>query len=841
MAQSVWLKRGSLPRLQPSILSLALATLLTQGVNATTGTTLTLSQETTVSTSSVAELNSTNCATNATVNTIRAFSCAEFYQQQLDILAGGLNYEYNNSFLSNIYQAHKAAQIKEVLLANRPRSSTVNQVNQIDPNSPVQITADQVEVLQNGTEIIFTGNVKLHQGNRVVNTDYIRYFINEQKQTFLELPQAAQLEDNLYIINAQSISSVYANNQEIVVEQGRLVLKDSILDGEIEHVSKKNEQIFFNGLHFNSGASHPAAWHLYAKSGDLNLDTNLLTLKHTYLTIGKVPFFYLPTYVVNTTGEMVTGWQIPVVDLTNALGLKFGVPYFYRFNAQNSILITPSFTTKKESFLDVNYSRSTDTQVQWANLAVARSLRTGMRDLRFATKAGARFFANDDYRNLTAEYNYISDPYFLYDFYGDTSKYLTNKVEASYYGDSFDWSLASYEFFPIYGNDVETYNVVPEVRFNYTPAFQFNKLLWNVRSEFSRFTLYNKSSELLDYRPLYTQTFRSYVYGGAKYALQNHYFDTELDLGIHDVIYILSNPNSKNKSIHRYLPEGRVAFSSNFYDFQSLKNYFIQLRPYIGYTYRSASDYAQDRDLVNFDSVLLQANALNIRYNTASRLIDSLSPLSVANLTFDFNLNNKYDASEVISGSVGVQKSFGARANQSVNYLTSNEHFNVSSDLHLNINRYVNLDFSGVFDLTAQNSNMGLASLSFKPNETNQLQLSYRYATQSFINRALLNEKVYQPINQLGVAALIDINPRLSMLMQNYFDLGNNRFVNHSLGFQYTYPGWSLGVHLERVLVDEAKFDNRFNLNFELLGIGYKLAPDLSKFINAGVINFVGR
>lgn len=838
MAQSFWLNYRSMQRVRPSLLSLALAALLTQGVNATTGTTaLTLSQELNVSKTTSEQIKE-NCTSSQILNSTRMFSCADFYQQQLDILAGGLNFEYNNSFLSHIYQANKAVQLKEMLLANRPRKGTNHSLSS---NTPVKIIADQVEVLQNGTEIIFTGNVKMFQGDRIVNTDYIRYYINEQKETFLELPQVSQLEDELYIVSAQKISSVYANDQVVVLEHGHFVLKDSILDGYIDHVNKTNDKIYFNGLHFNSGASHPAAWHLYAKSGNLDLDSNQLTLNHTYLTIGKVPFFYLPTYLLNTTGEMVTGWQIPVVDLTNALGLKFGVPYFYRFNKQNSVLITPSYTTKKETFLDANYTRVTDTQNQWVNLAVARSLRSGMRDLRFAAKAGGSFFTNDDYRNLTFEYNHISDPYFINDFYGDTSKYLTNKIEASYYGDSFDWSLASYKFLPINGNEVETYNVVPEIRFNYSPAFQFNKLLWNLRSEFSRFTLFNKSSELLDYRPLYTQTFRSYVYGGAKYAFQNHYFDTELDLGIHDVIYILSNLYSTNKSIHRYLPESRISFSSNFYDFNSLKNYFIQLRPFVGYTYRYASDYAQDRELVNFDSVLLQANALNIRYNTSSRLIDSLSPLSVANLTFDFNLNNKYDASEVISGSVGVQKSFGARANQSVNYLTTNEHFNVSSDLHLNVNKYVNIDFSGVFDLTAQNSNMGLVSLSFKPNETNQLQLSYRYATQSYINRALLNDKVYQPINQVGMAALVDINARLSMLMQNYFDLGNNRFVNHSLGFQYTYPGWSLGVHLERVLVDGAQFDNRFNLNFELLGIGYKLEPDLSKFINAGVINFVGR
>ncbi|MFC6276486.1 LPS-assembly protein LptD [Psittacicella hinzii] len=770
---------------------------------------------------------------------LQQLNTREITLAQIDRIYPALNYNYYNTFTSQVYDAIRALQIREKFLKDAPKSDG-KEYNYNE--SPIVISADYMFSSENGNVITYTGNTSLIQGDRAVRAQKIIYRRLDDGKQQITLDGEVNLSSNQLELEASQlvlelINDNNANKAQLDASTTTFAVVDTMMHGTAESLESKDNITRLKDSSLYAGPIKALTLNVKAKETQINMNTQRLIFKRATLRIGKVPIFWFPTFSINISGKPETGFKEPSITLNSNAGFMLTVPFVWYVNNNIKYTLRTSYATKLGLLLNNNLDVQSRLGISTLNFSFTPKMANRKTDSN-RYYLGLRHIAtfNNDY-HVALNYRHVSDKYFFNDYYSNTDAYLTSDYSLWYNKDNWSWNLSAYTFQPIYTTTSHSYNSLPELNVSYSQPFAYNKIRYAFSGQLAH--LYN------DDAPTYTKANRFYLKNSFLYSRINSLVRSDYELATYEHAYHQYNKRTgKYENLFRFTPEFSATYSTKLMrDTLAFNKYAVTVTPSIGYTYRQVN-HLEDSRFNNYDSSMLLPSTLMIQNGVYTSGIDSLENANDINLGYRVEYTNKFTGQQKLALKLNFVNSLGKIKYYNPNTESTYTKYkrNLVTSLHYNFNEKYNLDLSTIVDLTKSRSSMGIASINYQPNLTNIVQLSYRFATKQYLQDALFtyDNAQTEKIKQLGFAFIWDINPQLSMLFSNYIDLHDRKLVDRNIAFNYVYYGWSIGVSYERRRIGKNQFENSYDFVLNLVGFNNQYNNKFGRYINSGKIPFVG-
>lgn len=364
----------------------------------------------------------------------------------LNDLYRGINDSYFNSFRASTYQEIKSNEIKQKFLANMPKSDGKTYDYQ---QIPLTVTADNLEITNQGKKIIYTGNVLVSQGDRKIRANQVVYLQDNQGNEYLLVDSDTSISSNQFLVKS---SNLYLNkeNYSFTVNHPEFYLVDSILHGNADKISGNQDQINLEQINLWAGEDTSLTLNIKGDEATYHSKDKYLEFKNTVFRIGKFPLIWLPNFKLSTDPYKQHGFLDPNIDFSSAGQLSLRIPYFWRFNNNFYYVLKPTYSTKFGLLLDNSLTYLSKYGQSQADFIFAPKWTTSDKyGNRWYLHLGHTHKTSNDI-NIKIDFNQMSDKMFLSDFYDLQADYLQSTYLISKSASNYDWKIAAYKFENIY-------------------------------------------------------------------------------------------------------------------------------------------------------------------------------------------------------------------------------------------------------------------------------------------------------------------------------------------------------------------------------------------------------
>ncbi len=372
-------------------------------------------------------------------------------------------------------------------LAAKPQNSSVD-------DGRTYINADAAELSHNDEVGVFTGNVDVISGDKLLSADEIRH---DNKSDVMDVTGSVYFQDpSLRLAGSKAQFNLAADQGYIAPAEYRL--PTAMARGKasrVEQVAKG--QAHFEDVEYTTCRPGDSSWVLRAKTLDTDQASGRGEATHVRVVLGDtVPIFYSPYISFPIDDRRKTGLLVPLVGASNETGTDVSLPYYLNIAPNYDATITPRVMSRRGLMLAGEFRYLTESHggtLTGEIIPDDSDAPKGVDKMRGALsiKERGRLAQN---LILDMNINHVSDDEYLDDFGGSLAVSSTRQIERradlTYYGN--DWSIfGRLQHFQstdrTLASTSEAYRRLPQVKFSLERPEQLFGLTYHLDAEYVQF------------------------------------------------------------------------------------------------------------------------------------------------------------------------------------------------------------------------------------------------------------------------------------------------------------------------------------------------------------------
>jgi len=663
-------------------------------------------------------------------------------------------------------------------------------IAQSDNNNDIEITADKIELLDNGNKIKATGNILIQTENYLSSTDNLIYDKSKEKvKTSGNIIIKDKLENYYYFdkfISDKGFSKASGTNAKIRLNDGSRIVGKSFIRTN-SNINQINNATYTPCLQKNYITENCPGWKLSANKVIHDVEKQNIYYEGATLSILNVPVLYSPFFShPDPAVKKRSGLLMPSVSSDNNLGTTFSIPYFFNLSSNYDVTLTPSIQSKADDYYSINYRYLNKNHQFNIDSSISNDeSNTGTKNHIFVNGGVKILFGKFDYKIQTSNNdtylrkNYIDEATIL-----TSGLNFTKEMSNSY----LDFSSYIYKHLNNTSNQKWEY-VYPNVSYdiyNYKdPIYGLN---WKIDNSLLNYKTINKDYE----QQLSSEILSDDVHISKKTGLK---FVNTIQ---NRLIYFNNSVN--NYSQLRVFPQLSSKIS---YPLSKSKNNRSEiLEPIVMPILAPHNNYTNDQNISNSNIFSLNRETSLSQWESGPRINYGINWLVsnsdlVINTSIGQSIKAKKDNSTEISNFfIGNTLDFG-----NIGYIKTDITID-RQDLYLKDNNI--------------NSSLNFGEIKFG--------LDYDYET---LNKIKTSE-------QISIGAKINFYKDTDLIMSARKDLMNDKSIGNTIGLNYENDclAISLNYFTDFTVIDDIKNSRGFSINIVLKPFG--TSKQLGKVKNFG-------
>ena len=241
---------------------------------------------------------------------------------------------------------------------------TVVTTNKISADQKIRITADEMQIEQEGQIIKAKGNaVAQDEKGLKMKSDLMLY---DEKQSLIKADGNVILNDNdgnTYFFEKLETDNEIKNLKGINV-RARLDDDSRIVGSRLikkNHITSLEDAEYTPCLENDYLIENCPGWKLKANKIFQDNKTKTIHYDHARIHLFNIPVFYLPYFShPDPSVNKRSGFLMPTVETDQNLGDVFSVPIFYNIKSNLDLTFTPTIHSKSNNFYSLNYRQLND-------------------------------------------------------------------------------------------------------------------------------------------------------------------------------------------------------------------------------------------------------------------------------------------------------------------------------------------------------------------------------------------------------------------------------------------------------------------------------------------------
>lgn len=355
------------------------------------------------------------------------------------------------------------------------------------------INADAAEISRNDEVGVFTGNVEMIRGERLLGADEVHY--NNKSDVVDAAGNVYYQDPTLRIQGAKARFNLAEDRGELELAEYRLPTAMARGTARQAELLNKN-QAHFEDIEYTTCRPGDNSWVLRARTLNTDQESGRGEATHARIALGGVPLFYAPYFSFPIDDRRQSGLLAPSFGTSEELGADISMPYYLNLAPNYDATITPRIMSRRGLMLAGEFRylgkehRATvtgeiipDDNDAPGNLNSTRGA--------FSIKERGRLAKN---MLLDVDINHVSDEEYLDDFGGSlavsSARQLERRADVTYSGRG--WSaLARLQHFQSTDSTLaaasEAYRRLPQLRFSLNRPDQLFGLTYHLDAEYVQF------------------------------------------------------------------------------------------------------------------------------------------------------------------------------------------------------------------------------------------------------------------------------------------------------------------------------------------------------------------
>lgn len=766
------------------------------------------------------------------------------------------------SILTALYHSPARANLTQQCLLGVPQFQ--GEIIQGDINNlPVYIESDFAQV-NTPSLAKYTGNVQVQQGNRSLLTQSLEIKQtgeNQDTSRFAYINDGLDYKDNLINLTGTE-ASVNLANRDADIRQAGYQLVGRQGRGEAQDVQLRERYRTLKNASFTSCLPNDNAWVIYANEMRQDLKEEVAEMWHARFHILGVPVFYLPYFQLPVGDKRRSGLLLPDFGSSSRDGYFYAQPLYWNIAPNYDATITPKYMSHRGWQLNSEFRYLT---------ALGEGSLAGeyLNDDRYSDYTGenrSRHLFHWTHQatlqqnwRLNIDYTRVSDKRYFNDFSSDygssTDGYATQTAKIAYYQPHYNIALSVKQFQIFDDVDIGPYRALPQLDFNYYRN--------NIADSRFDFKLFSQAVRFDNDSQLMPKAWRFHLEPSLNLPLANNYGSLNIETKVYATHYQqqkgkAANAEEVERRVNRFIPQIKVDLQTILASNQTfIPDYTQTLEPHIQYLYRPYRDQSNIGSSLNssylgygYDSTLLQQDYFSLfrdrRYSGLDR-IASANQVTVGGTTRLFD----QQGDERFNVSLGqIYYITPSRIDNNQNNNTSSSSSSWALETNWKINDQWSWRGSYQYDTSLDETSLANSTLQYNPDGNNIIQLSYRYASEAYIDQNLTESanRYNQDIKQLGMTIGWELNDNWAVIGRYYHDIALNKPIEQYAGIQYNTCCWSASVGYRRYATskdnqqyqydNEVFYDNSLTFMVELRGLGGSHNSGISRMLGKGLIPY---
>ncbi len=355
------------------------------------------------------------------------------------------------------------------------------------------INADAAEISRSDETGLFSGNVEVISGNRLVSADEVRY---NNKSDELDARGNVYYQDPTLRIEGTKARFNLAK------DQGHMASVEYRLPGAMARgtASKaellNKEQSRFEDIEYTTCRPGDNSWVLQARTLNTDQVSGRGEATHVKVALGGLPVFYAPYFSFPIDDRRQTGVLTPSFGVSDELGSNISLPYYLNLAPNYDATITPRIMSRRGLMLAGEFRYLTQ---QHSGVVTGEIIPDDNDAPKHLNSTRGAISVKD--RGLLAKnmvldvnINHVSDEEYLGDFGGSlavtSARQLERRADVTYHGD--DWyALARLQHFQSTDDTLaaasEAYRRLPQIKFSFERPDQPFGLTYHLDAEYVKF------------------------------------------------------------------------------------------------------------------------------------------------------------------------------------------------------------------------------------------------------------------------------------------------------------------------------------------------------------------
>ncbi|MEZ8062538.1 MULTISPECIES: LPS assembly protein LptD [Vibrio] len=706
---------------------------------------------------------------------------------------------------------------------------------------PAHVESDRLEAI-NGDKAIYSGDVKVTQGNKTILADNVT--LHQQENIVVA-------EGNVNFSDGQikSVSDRATNNlttDEMTLENTDYEFLCEPGRGNAVYVSKTGKAVY--EIEDGSITSCPIgdnAWRLRASSISVDQDEEQATFYNPRFEIQSVPVFYLPYLTVPVGDTRKTGFLYPTVSYGSSDGFEAEVPVYWNLAPNYDLETTLKYMQERGTQLNSKFRYLSD----FGSGSIKSEYLPN--DKKYEEK-GDRWGAQLEHSGIfqqswlfELDYSKVSD----IDYFTDVNSssignredgQLLQEGQATYRSQNWDASILVRDFQVLTTTNNLPYRLMPQLEYNYYAPEVMEYLDFDMISHVSIFDTDAKgkpSATRVHVEPGITipvgNTWGTWT---TEARLLGTYYQQDLD-GVDTGTG--SDYEGLEESASRVIPEFRSHAGIVLErDTTIVGNYTQTLEPQVQYLYVPKEDQS---NIGRYDTTLLQTDYYGL---FRSRKYSGVDRIASANQV-SYGASSRFfddEYKERLNISFGQIFYIDKDTKQNLNDDDSSKNTNYSSwavEVDFNYDDY--LFYHGGVQYDIDTSAMQLANSTIEYRFTGgYIQTNYRYVTKEYIEDTVdfnIGSITKDGISQAGLLGAYQISPKWNASAQYFYDLTTEEELEWLARINYKSDCWYIGFTYSNQLRSwegdyintsnaSPVYENNFSVNFGIVGFGTNIGSD---------------
>ncbi|MGY4676663.1 LPS assembly protein LptD [Pasteurella sp. P03HT] len=745
------------------------------------------------------------------------------------------------AILSALYSTASRADLKLQCLAGVPHFSGEIVTENLN-DLPVYIEADRATLTQSG-RATYEGNVDVQQGNRHLTAhtaEISQLHENEALHRRVNIQGGFDYRDHQIHLTGQE-ARINLNNKDTDIKQAKYQLVNRQGRGEAEDVTLRDDYRVMKNASFTSCLPNDNAWSIEAKEIRQYIQDEYAEMWHAHLKVKGVPVFYTPYLQLPIGDRRRSGLLIPNFGTSSRDGYFYAQPIYWNIAPNLDATFTPKYMSHRGWQLNGEFrylSPIGEGKIAGEYLGSDRLM-----DYQNDNRSRHLFYWTHhssflQHWRLNVDYTRVSDKRYFADFdsnYGSsTDGYADQYLRIAYYQPDYNLAVSVKQFQIFDEVDIGPYRALPQIDFNYYKNNLLDGLL--------DFKLFSQAVHFDNDSPLMPKAWRFHLEPSVNLPLSNQYGSLNIETKFYATHYQQqegdeSRAEEVRRTLNRMIPQLKIDLQTVLASHQTVIDGYTQtLEPHVQYLYRPYKDQSNIGSKLNnaylgfgYDSSLLQQDYFAL---FRDRRYSGLDRIASANQFTLGGTTRFYDTAGEERFNLSAGQIYYLRDSR-IDSNPDNSTYGRSSSWSLEANWKINDQWrwrgSYQYDTRLDKSSLGNFTLEYNPMKNNLIQLSYRYASQEYIDQNLTAEanRYGQDIKQLGITLAWELTDHWAVVARHYQDLALKKPVEQYLGIEYSTCCWAINVGAKRSVTSrqhqaehEIVYDKSIGVNVELRGLG---------------------